>query len=60
MLIFFTWSPTFSRGHHQWHVVDGLIIVGGHVFILMDSQSLQPVLANAHGTDHEGIEKTVH
>jgi hypothetical protein len=37
-----------------------MVSVGRRVFILLDSPSLQPVLANAHGADREGTEKTLH
>jgi hypothetical protein len=44
----------------SWAVVDGLITVDSHVYMLASSASLQAILDNAHGVGHEGTEKTLH
>jgi hypothetical protein len=43
-----------------WSVVDGLITVGGQVYVPATSPSLPAILDNAHGAGHEGTEKTLH
>jgi hypothetical protein len=49
-------------GDHSedWAMVDGLITVSGRVFMPHTSALLPALLANAHGTGHEGIQKTLH
>jgi hypothetical protein len=50
---------TGSRGE-KWVAVDNLIIVVGQVYITPTSPSIAVVLAAAHGTGHEGAERTLH
>lgn len=42
-----------------WRVVDGLVLRGTRVFILVSSASLSDVLQLAHSMGHEGIHKTL-
>lgn len=43
----------------KWKSVDGLIIVGGKVYMPATSPNLQAILEGAHGTGNEGIQKTL-
>jgi hypothetical protein len=43
-----------------WSVVDGLVTVGGRVYVPATSPSLPAILDNAHGAGHKGTEKTLH
>jgi hypothetical protein len=40
--------------------VDGLITVDNRIYVLVSLASLQAILDNAHGSGHEGTEKTLH
>jgi hypothetical protein len=44
----------------KWRLVDGLVLIDGHVFISPTSTSLPFILDNAHGAGHEGTQKTLH
>jgi hypothetical protein len=44
----------------KWRVVDGLVMVNGCVYIPPTSPSVSVILDSAHGTGHEGVEKTLH
>jgi hypothetical protein len=48
-----------ARGE-QWHVVDGLIMHKGRVYMPLQSPSLPEILAMTHGLGHERTEKTLH
>jgi hypothetical protein len=50
-----------AGGHgNAWHVINDLITIKGRVFVLRDSAFLADILRHAHGTSHEGTEKTWH
>jgi hypothetical protein len=43
-----------------WSLVDGLLLHDGHVFVPVTSALWPKLLATAHGTGHEGVQKTLH
>jgi hypothetical protein len=43
-----------------WRVIDDLVTVKGKIFVTRDSAFLADILRHAHGTGHEGTEKTWH
>jgi hypothetical protein len=45
---------------NKWIVIDGLVLVGGRVYIPSASPCLQAALAGAHDMGDEGTEKTLH
>jgi hypothetical protein len=49
-------------GDHSdaWRVIDDLITIKGRIFMSRDTAFLTDILCHAHGTDHEGTEKTWH
>jgi hypothetical protein len=49
-------------GDHSdaWRVIDDLITVKGRIFMSRDTAFLTDILCHAHGTGHEGTEKTWH
>jgi hypothetical protein len=50
-----------NRNHgDQWRVIDGLVIVRGRVYIPSSSSLAQEAIVGAHGTSHEGVQKTLH
>jgi hypothetical protein len=44
----------------KWQVLNGLMVVGPHIYITLSSQCLSTVLDSVHGMGHEAIEKTLH
>lgn len=44
----------------DWTVVDGLILHKEHIFVADSSVLWADLLADVHGTGHEGIQKTLH
>jgi hypothetical protein len=46
--------------NNKWHVVDDLITVAGHVYILPTLSCQTEILASADETGHEGVQKTLH
>jgi hypothetical protein len=45
---------------NQWRVVDGLVTICGRVYIPLSLPLTQEAIADAHGTSHEGVQKTLH
>jgi hypothetical protein len=43
-----------------WCIIDDIIMLRGHPFIVVTSPLLQSILVHAHGVGHEGTEKTLH
>jgi hypothetical protein len=44
----------------EWSLVDGLVLHSGRVFVPSSSALWPDILATAHGTGHEGVQKTIH
>jgi hypothetical protein len=45
--------------HDTWGITDDLVMIKGHVYLALSSPSLIVTLQHAHGTGHEGAEKTL-
>jgi hypothetical protein len=55
------WDAMANRDHDDhWRVVDGLVTDRGRVYIPSSSPLAQEAIAGAHGTGHEGVQKTLH
>ncbi|WVZ83528.1 hypothetical protein U9M48_030666 [Paspalum notatum var. saurae] len=47
-------------GTEGWSLIDGLLIKDSKVFVPPTSSLVGPIIADAHNTGHEGIQKTLH
>jgi len=54
------WDSIATDRGAPWRVVDGLILHGTRIFMLVQSALLPTVLELAHSVGHEGVLKTLH
>jgi hypothetical protein len=42
-----------------WSMVDGMVVHDGRLFMPASAAAWPQILAHAHGTGHEGVQKTL-
>jgi hypothetical protein len=50
---------TTGKADKAWHIIDGIVVHAGRIFMPASSKLWPAVLEQAHGMGHEGIQKTL-